>query len=110
MTVRQAHSGGPLPPPVPVRRKHAPASFVNQFVLDVRHRVDFANLIVGKRARNESSRPAFEIPESALVPIQPMPRLLREYLFNLLARPRLPRRQIQIAPIDSPRLSLGRIP
>src|ERR1700687_4983743 len=76
----------------------------------MRHRVDFANLIVSKGAWNESSRAAFEIPESALLSIQPMTRFLREYFFDFLARPGMTRRQIKIAPVDSSRLSLRWIP
>src|ERR1700687_4608445 len=110
MIGRVNHVGARFPSARCDRGEHASARLVDQFVFDVSHRVDFANLIISERARNESSGAAFEIPESPLVPVQPMTRLLSEYLFNFLARPGMPRRQIEVAPVDPARLSLGRIP
>src|SRR3984957_19944890 len=72
--------------------------------------VDFANLILGELARNETGGAALEVAEAALVPIEPMARLGAEYLFGFFTRAGIACGQIEIAPIDSARLVLRRIP
>src|SRR5271170_1242524 len=80
----EEHVGARLPSALGDSREHTTAGLVDQFVLDVRERVDFANLILSELAWDEGAGPALEVAEAALVPIHPMTRLAGENFFDFL--------------------------
>src|SRR5690242_570913 len=90
--------------------EHPPTRLVDKLILDVRQRVDFAHLVMSHLRGNESARRAFTVPKTALVPVQPMTRLLRQNLHDLLARAGMPWRQVEVAPVDPARLRHWWIP
>src|ERR1700727_785743 len=79
----EKYVGARFPSALRDAREHAAACLIDQFILDMGERVDFANLILGQLARDEAGGAALEVAEAALVPIEPMARLAGENLFDL---------------------------
>src|ERR1039458_10740611 len=82
---REEYVGARLPSPLGDSGEHAAASLVDQFVFDVDHRVDFANLILGELARDEAGGGALRVAGAVLVPIEPMARPSAARFFNFFA-------------------------
>src|SRR5579885_1392051 len=83
--------GGLVPSALGDLPEHASAGFIDQFVFDVDKRVDLAYLVVGHAARDEGHRAAFIVAELPAVPFKPVARLLSEYRFDFVGRPRMAR-------------------
>jgi len=98
------------PPALRDPTEHPAHGLVDQFVFNVNQRVDLADLIGGHFARHKNPRATFIVAEAALVPVEPVARLLPQDAFNFFARARIAGREIEIAPLDSARFTRGRVP
>src|SRR5216683_7203870 len=90
--------------------EYPPTRLVDKLILDMCQCIDFAHLIVSHLSGNEIARRAFTVAETALVPVQPVTRFLRQNLHDLFPRSGMSRGQVELAPIDAARLRHRRIP
>src|SRR5262249_38250471 len=65
--------------------QNPPERFIDEFIFNMDQRVDFADLIRSERAGNKADRAALIVAKPALVPLQPMGRLLTENRLDLFA-------------------------
>ena len=92
------------------RRQHATDCFVDEFVLDVCHRVDLAHVVGGQRARHPLRRCLIVGDECAVVPHAPVARLVIEHSLTLRGIFDVSGRKIEIFPVDATQLRLRRVP
>ena len=75
-----------------------------------KQRLVLAHLIVRHATRHEALRPALHVVEAPLVPVEPVVRFLRQDGDDLLVRAGMPRREVELAPVDAAALARGRVP
>src|SRR5713226_8000984 len=90
--------------------EYAPARLVDKLIFDMCQCIDFAHLVVSHLRGNEIARPAFTVAKTALVPVQPVTRLLRQNLHDLFPRSGMSGGQVEIVPVDTARLRRWWIP
>ncbi|CAB5078157.1 unannotated protein [freshwater metagenome] len=92
------------------RSKNATDGFINEFVFDMSHRVDFTNLI-GRECRGNPLSGSFVIAdEFSVVPKTPVTRfgIDDRFAFGLVLR--IASGKIKFAPVDAMNLGFGRVP
>ncbi|CAB4726152.1 unannotated protein [freshwater metagenome] len=92
------------------RSEHATDGFVDEFVLDMGHRVDFANLIGGKGCRNPLAGSFVIADELSVVPKAPVTwfGIDDRFAFGLVLR--ITDRKIEFAPVDAMQFGFRWIP
>ena len=85
------------------------AGFINQLILDVRHRIDFAHLVSGHVRWHILSRRLKVAPEARLIVAKPVFGFSREHPPSVIAI-QIGRWQIKIAPVHSMKLRARHIP
>lgn len=89
------------------KREDTADRVVDELVLDLDHRVDFAELVVCHRVWPEVDRAAFGVEIPAVVVVEPVPRLLRECLACDLAGGRMSVGKCAVAEVRCALLDLG---
>ncbi|CAB4577560.1 unannotated protein [freshwater metagenome] len=82
-------------------RENSTDGFVDEFVFDMRHRVDFANLIGGKGGGNPLAGSLVIADEHAVVPKAPVARFGVDdcFAFGLILR--IANGKVELAPVDA---------